>query len=177
MVVLDLKSLQQDALAIDVALELGEVQGAGGQDLVEGPAHLTGSLTRRQDQFDLRARLTGRLTLECGRCLEPFGAALAVPFFLILVPVADEQDPARAAEDEDDPAVFHAAGGQVDLRSIAAEQVYLNLPLKPVCNPACRGLCPTCGSNRNRIECGCRAVEVDPRLAPLLELKHRDTER
>ena len=56
---------------------------------------------------------------------------------------------------------------------MAAEQILLNLPLKPVCEPGCKGLCPTCGVNRNQIECDCRSEAVDPRFAPLLDLKER----
>ena len=63
-----------------------------------------------------------------------------------------------------------------DVRRVAeivAEQILLGQPLKPVCREDCAGLCQTCGVNRNRIKCGCRRDEVDPRLAPLLDIKDR----
>jgi uncharacterized protein len=73
----------------------------------------------------------------------------------------------------EDATLFYADRGRVDLREIAREQIHLNLPLKPVCHAGCAGLCPTCGANRNRIECSCRPAEGDPRLAPLLALKKK----
>jgi uncharacterized protein len=122
----------------------------------------------------LRGRLEAELQLACARCLEPFKSKLSAGFQLIVV-----RDPVPVAEgevglDRHDLALFHAAEGRVDLAEIAREQLYLNLPLKPICEPGCLGLCPTCGGNRNRIRCDCRSEVVDPRLAPLLELqKHR----
>jgi uncharacterized protein len=51
------------------------------------------------------------------------------------------------------------------------EQFYLALPMKPLCRDECRGLCPSCGTNRNTGACTCAPVWEDPRLAPLKELK------
>jgi hypothetical protein len=67
-----------------------------------------------------------------------------------------------------------AIRGGADLSEIAAEQIYLGLPLKPVCKNDCRGLCPVCGVNRNLEECACVGEEIDPRLAPLLAFKRRN---
>jgi uncharacterized protein len=38
--------------------------------------------------------------------------------------------------------------------------------MKPLCSDACRGLCPECGTNLNRTECGCKP-KWKIRLAPL----------
>jgi uncharacterized protein len=89
-----------------------------------------------------------------------------------------EEPPAPPGEtetevDERDIDLFAAADGRVDLATITREQIYLNLPLKPLCSTRCAGLCPTCGVDRNRIECDCVAEAVDPRLAPLLDFKRR----
>jgi uncharacterized protein len=58
-------------------------------------------------------------------------------------------------------------GRRIDLRALAVEQVYLEMPLKPICREDCRGLCSRCGNNRNRVECGCDDDSVDPRLLAL----------
>jgi uncharacterized protein len=39
------------------------------------------------------------------------------------------------------------------------EQIYLELPMKPVCREACRGLCPTCGADLNAGSCACAASQ------------------
>jgi uncharacterized protein len=66
-----------------------------------------------------------------------------------------------------------APEGKIGLEDVASEQLYLNLPLKPICNPSCKGLCPTCGTNRNLGACDCTPEEIDPRLAPLLPFKRK----
>ena len=122
----------------------------------------------------LEGALDARLELRCVRCLEPFEHALRSSFELILV--ADEpaagEDEERETDDRE-ALLFVAAEGHVELRDVVREQVYLNLPQKPLCRADCRGLCPTCGVDRNRLECGCRSGEIDDRLAPLLELKNK----
>ena len=47
------------------------------------------------------------------------------------------------------------------------EQFYLALPMKPLCQPDCKGLCPVCGINRNRETCTCQAEWTDPRFDAL----------
>jgi uncharacterized protein len=59
----------------------------------------------------------------------------------------------------------------IDLGEVIREQFYLALPMKPLCQDACKGLCPVCGVNRNRETCNCTQEWVDPRLAALADLK------
>jgi len=51
------------------------------------------------------------------------------------------------------------------------EQLYLALPMKPLCQNGCQGLCATCGTNLNRTTCDCQPHWDDPRLAVLKALK------
>ena len=52
---------------------------------------------------------------------------------------------------------------------LVEEQLQLELPMKPLCRPDCRGLCPRCGADRNSAPCDCRE-EGDERLAKLKSL-------
>jgi uncharacterized protein len=56
------------------------------------------------------------------------------------------------------------------------EQFMLALPMKPLHSEDCRGLCPECGANLNRTECGHKPAWEDPRLAPLKGLLNREKE-
>jgi uncharacterized protein len=57
--------------------------------------------------------------------------------------------------EEEDLALTPFDGFHIDLPEIAREQIYLLLPLKPLCREMCAGLCPRCGANRNLETCGC----------------------
>jgi uncharacterized protein len=93
-------------------------------------------------------------------------------FTLRLVAGEPGPQPVEDSSDADDT-VFRAPEGQADLREIATEQIYLGLPMKPVCRKDCKGLCPACGAHRDAGECGCLQEFEDPRLAPLRDLRTR----
>ncbi len=61
----------------------------------------------------------------------------------------------------------------LDLGELMREQFYLVLPMKPLCRPDCKGLCPVCGINRNRETCTCQTEWTDPRLDALKRLTGR----
>ena len=67
----------------------------------------------------------------------------------------------------------HYKDDVIDLGEVMREQFFLALPMKPLCRPDCKGLCPICGANRNRQQCECREEWVDPRLAGLKNLLKR----
>jgi uncharacterized protein len=97
---------------------------------------------------------------------------VATDVSLVLVPEDVGAEPAGEAEvTDDDAALFACPEGKADLTALATEQIYLALPLKPLCSEACLGLCPQCGQNRNRAACDCQREAIDPRLAPLLQFK------
>ena len=75
----------------------------------------------------------------------------------------------RAAEDsaieEEDLETSYYRDDQIDLNELLREQFYLALPMKPLCQDGCRGLCPQCGTNLNQGACDCAPEWKDPRLA------------
>ncbi len=81
----------------------------------------------------------------------------------------------REVGEEDLTTAFYR-DGMLDLVDLLREQFMLALPMKPLCTEACRGLCPQCGTNLNKTQCGCAPTWEDPRLAPLKSLLTRDKE-
>jgi uncharacterized protein len=43
----------------------------------------------------------------------------------------------------------------IDLNPEIREEIILDYPMKPLCNPECRGLCVKCGKNKNEGGCNC----------------------
>jgi uncharacterized protein len=72
---------------------------------------------------------------------------------------------------DDDLGVSFYKGDEIDLGQLMREQFYLSLPMKPLCSPDCKGLCPQCGINRNRETCTCDTKWIDPRFEALKRLK------
>jgi len=169
--------------------------GAANEDFrITSPVHLTADLTKSGLKFLLKGRLTTTLELACSRCLEPFeipvDAALDLTFVPAVEPAkpaAETAAPARAKktprhghEDveldgtevaDDDLGLSEYSGDEIDLGQMMREQFYLALPMKPLCQQDCKGLCPVCGKNRNRETCSCESTWVDPRFEVLKNFK------
>jgi uncharacterized protein len=112
--------------------------------------------------------VTGRVeadtALECSRCLEAFCGRVHVQLCEMFVSPGHEQI--------DDDA-YLVSGTEVDLEPMLRDAVTLALPLKPLCQEACKGLCPTCGKRRDLGPCECRNDETDPRWAALSALREQ----
>ncbi|MYF95430.1 MAG: DUF177 domain-containing protein [Holophagales bacterium] len=153
--------------------------------LVPGSVDCEGSLTFTGPDFLLQTRLHYRYRLRCDRSLAPYEED--VDLALAFVVTAGGSDGSAAADDAgegpgarelepEDLSTLVAVAGAVDLCRLVCEQVELNVPMKPTCDSACRGLCPQCGVDRNRQACNCVAESVDPRWAALEAVRERITD-
>ena len=120
--------------------------------------------------YKATGRATTTLMLQCGRCLDDFELPFEATFELRYVPAVDAATEPEREISEDDLATSFYREGQLDVIELLREQFTLAMPMKPLCAQSCRGLCPECGANLNRTECGCAPKWEDPRLAPLKAL-------
>jgi uncharacterized protein len=109
--------------------------------------------------------LTGNVVGECARCAEDFQFRLVVPFAAVFAPRGG------GAEEDEDVDLYFYQHDEVDLTPLLQESILLALPTLPLCEEACRGLCPHCGINRNLASCDCETRQGDSRLAGLHGLK------
>jgi uncharacterized protein len=153
--------------------------------LALGPVRWRGEITYAEPAYLLRGRLSYEQTLACIRCLKPHAVSTSATIDLLVE--VEELSPRaaksrRAQEDAEvelqeadlDTVIVPAgAGGVLDTRSLVIEQLQLNVPMKPLCDPECLGLCPRCGAERNLLpdgECLCAPSATDPRWAALAPL-------
>jgi len=173
---LRLEDVPDSGRAFDIRFPLPDLLADDGHQLLVGDVRLSGRVAPGHGGLELRARLSAQTRLPCSRCLEPFETGLDAAVELTLVGDAVEFGEVEAEMSPEDADVFYAEEGRVDFARIANEQILLELPLKPICDRSCLGLCPSCGANRNRIECDCRGADLDPRLVPLLQFKKGKTD-
>ncbi|MFD0311886.1 YceD family protein [Streptomyces sp. NPDC059517] len=87
---------------------------------------------------------------ECVRCLEPVEQQLETDFQeMFSYPDADDRgrvkaEPADDAEDDED--TLFIEDGLFDLEPVLRDAVVLALPMQPVCQDDCPGLCSQCGA-------------------------------
>jgi uncharacterized protein len=170
---IDINEIDWEGIAFDERLDLSSVEGDGPEELRVLSARMVGRAVPGDVGVILTAKLEAAVELACSRCTEPIEVRLTPSFRLTLIPEAAEFAAGEARIEDEDASLFSTREGKADLSQIAAEQIYLELPLKPVCSEGCKGLCPRCGANRNRTDCGCVDESVDPRLAPLLQFRKR----
>jgi uncharacterized protein len=134
---------------------------------IVAPVDLAFEIHKDKDKFRLVGTVVTELELPCSRCLEPFRLPVAAPFDLRYLPASTaSSEPEREVGDEDLETSFYE-NDAIDLNELLREQFYLALPMKPLCQEDCRGLCPQCGTNLNTGTCDCAPAWEDPRLAPL----------
>ncbi|MHC0433350.1 YceD family protein [Streptomyces sp. O3] len=93
-----------------------------------------------------RARVEG----ECVRCLEPLERELVADFQeMFSYPDADDRGRSKQAEpgdDAEDEDMTPLEDGMFDLEPVLRDAVVLALPMQPVCQDDCPGLCSQCGA-------------------------------
>jgi uncharacterized protein len=138
---------------------------------VAAPVNLVFDIQKDKDQFRLVGSVKTTLELPCSRCLEPFTWPVDSSFDLRYQPHARNTGEGEREIEEDDLTTAFYENETIDLGQLMREQFYLALPMKPLCGDACKGLCPTCGTNWNKSACDCRNQWEDPRLAALKALR------
>ncbi|HUP38664.1 MAG TPA: DUF177 domain-containing protein [Vicinamibacterales bacterium] len=173
---LSLRSLQDAHTHFDKRFEPSLFPAVDGDPFrVVSPVMLSFDVDRQEPgRFRVAGRVTGEVELTCSRCLEPFTVPIASDFDLRYVPRTENVGEGETQVEEDDLATAFYDEEQIDLGHLVLEQFQLALPMKPLCTPECKGLCPQCGTNLNTGACNCNPVWEDPRLAALKALKRTD---
>jgi len=150
---LDRQEHGRSELPIDGTLDLGLEDGR------PGGARVCGVLV--VDNLDSRYLLNGTLSAagraQCGRCLRDFDLEWEVPVELTVLRDVESD------EGEGESLVIMQKTGEVELAEPLRESVVLAFPQAAVCNENCKGLCPTCGIDRNTEPCACADEDHDPR--------------
>ncbi|MBI2069974.1 MAG: DUF177 domain-containing protein [Elusimicrobia bacterium] len=88
----------------------------------------------------LLGQIEGGFKLVCSRCGDEF-----------------EQSFTQELEE-----TYPLSAPEIDVGEQIRQALVLVLPVKPLCRGDCRGLCPTCGVNRNKEACSCRPAISNP---------------
>ncbi len=91
-------------------------------------------VSRHRKEVFVQMRLDAALGRTCHRCLE---------------------DTVLEIHEELSASLPIPPSGEVSLEQEVRDLFLLGIPMKVLCSPSCKGLCPRCGGNRNRGECSC----------------------
>jgi len=153
----------------------GFAAGAEGDaDLtIASPVKLRFEIHKDKTTFRLVGNTETTLEVPCSRCLESMTVPVDTSFDLRYQPHSTNTGEGEREIEEDDLTTAFYQHDEIDLEQLMREQFYLALPMKPLCQDDCQGLCAICGTNLNRGTCDCKQESEDPRLAILKELRSK----
>lgn len=125
--------------------------------IFDSPVDFVGKLVNVKGVLKLTGRLKTEYTVKCYRCLKEIKCKMDMN-------ISESFVKAERKKDDDS---YTYKGDYVELDKPLKDNMYLNLPMKHVCDEACKGICPKCGSDLNEDQCECEEKSIDPRLEVL----------
>jgi len=162
--------LQLDPGSIDFGIEAtqdGPLAASGRAEVIHehrGPKDIVADIR-------LRGQYSGEFKLPCARCVEPVDVPLSGDYDLIFRPVGADADAPERSITAPETEIGYYQKDSLLLEDVLREQVLLSLPVRTLCKPDCKGLCPRCGQNRNSQDCSCDEGPSDPRWEALSGLR------
>jgi len=100
-----------------------------------GPVNIKANITKFTGVVTVNLTLKALMSVSCSRCLDEFSIDLKKSLKLNY-PV-------------------NSSVQAIDLDHDIREEILLDYPVKFLCSPDCKGLCPKCGQNLNQSRCSC----------------------
>ena len=167
---LDLTRYRRPLDHFERTFQPAEVEDGGDVYRVAAPVHLSFDIHKDKDKFRLVGNTVTQLELTCSRCLDSYMLPVSSTFDVRYLPVSAAATEHEHEVADEDLETSYYRDNRIDLNELLREQFFLALPMKPLCQDDCRGLCAQCGTNLNTDTCDCRPVWADPRLAALKDL-------
>lgn len=173
---LELRKMEFDETIMPGVIDLGEDVRQRGPLRAAGHAELVReNRGARKVVEDIRlvGSFSADLELRCARCLEAVDNPVAEAFDLLYRPQGVDAGAEDASIGKAETEIGYYQGEGLLLEDALKEQILLALPVKQVCSPACKGLCPHCGRNLNVESCDCAATVTDQRWGALEDIRKK----
>ena len=168
---IDVENLEESAGKFSQIYEAGQLSFEDVDFTLITPPEVRGRVRRKDAGVEVDGRLQAKLSVQCARCLKNVEFPINVEFTERFVPAVDwrHEDQHELHEEDLDLAVFD--GQSIELDDVIREEILLAVPSHVLCAEDCKGLCPTCGIDRNEATCACDTKVVDERWEKLKDLK------
>ena len=166
---LNVQEMERRKVSFAVTFQPGRVDISGMKFRQVGEVRSTGTAELAGGMKEIRVygHITADLEAECDRCLETAPLSIDRDFELYYRPVSLSPVAPEMEIDESEIEIGYYEGESLDLADVIREQLLLWLPMHWICQEGCKGICPVCGENRNRVQCECHRETVDDRWAAL----------
>lgn len=130
-----------------------------------------GKFSSKRHTIDVAGTVQAEVTCPCSRCLKPLLYDIDVPITGKLLFQQDTNLVMEPGMDEGDleAAYWIYDNFDYDFSYVVLEAVINALPIRPLCEVDCAGLCSLCGQNLNEASCQCETETLDPRWQALAQ--------
>lgn len=118
----------------------------------------------------VEASLKMTVVLACDRCLRE----VEHPFDLQITREVISPEKAQPEDLEEQDAFME--GYELNIDNLIENEIMTSWPMKVLCRPDCKGLCPVCGKDLNTGACGCDTFVPDPRMAAIMDVFNANKE-
>lgn len=132
---IDINKIPAEGSVLEENISAGELDLDTELVRLQGPLKVRAVFSRITNAITVKLDLAAVMELFCGRCLKEYTLDFSKKLQLS----------------------YSADKGQLtlDINPDIREEVILDYPVKPLCRPECKGLCPKCGKNLNEGGCSC----------------------
>jgi uncharacterized protein len=120
----------------------------------------------------VRAAIHGTMDDVCSRCVKPVACPVDLEIAEEYIPTIDVVTGAPVELEEGEEDAYRIDPHHViDLVEPVTQYWALALPMAPLCDEECRGLCPVCGEEIASPDHACAGEQIDARWSALAKLK------
>jgi DUF177 domain-containing protein len=119
------------------------------------------SIGRTPQGLIVQADFSAETTLECVRCLNEFEYGLNWELTELY---------AFNKKSVSESGLILPDNAHIDLQPLIREYALLEIPIKPLCKPTCKGLCSVCGQDLNMADCGHKDIAEESPFSALKDL-------
>lgn len=114
-----------------------------------------------KNRLHIQVKTSLTLVLICNRCLEDVPWECQIQF---------DKDYDKSDKNDEWNQESFIEGNNLDVERLISSELLPKIPMKVLCKEDCKGICPVCGTNRNKKDCGCDQSVPDPRMAAIQDI-------
>jgi uncharacterized protein len=135
------------------------------------PVEIDSQFYKVDQDVVVQGNLRSAVRLTCSRCAEEFEQPLSVALNAVYLPLSGISSERAQELEAGETDVYAYAESVIDLAEMVRDKLLFAVPLQPHCMVGCKGLCPSCGANRNTISCQCAEEKLGSPFEPLKGLR------
>ena len=139
-----------------------EIDFSGEKLLIVSQIEVRGSMVNFEGKIRVSLNIVTDVKRVCSRCLDSYDEHICVDSVFAFVK--------EGTDVNDDEDVYYYKSDTIDIGDMVLGEVIAAMPMKPLCEENCNGLCAFCGKNKNITKCDCKEDSIDPRMQVLSKL-------